>query len=147
MEVKKLAVFFFSWYRILLGQFSIASPFRIWWSWNVQAFYTLLSCYGAFLVQERIGDVAYRLQLPAKAKIHKVIHVALLKIIRNPPWGSVPLPPLLHGRVLTMPLKVVHMRLNKGTLELLVQWVGCAAADATWAKFDGKVYTRSGKSG
>ena len=87
-----------------------------------------------FQITARVGDVAYRLQLPEKAKIHNVFHVGLLKkFVGEPPAVvPVPLPPILHGRVIPMPLKVLRARLNHGVWELLIQWEGRAASDATW---------------
>jgi len=88
--------------------------------------------FGPYQVVERLGTVAYRLQLPPKARIHDVFHVALLKKYDGaPPATIMPLPAILRGRVVPTP-QVVRARLNRGHWELLVQWDGCTAADATW---------------
>jgi hypothetical protein len=63
-------------------------------------------------VLERIGAVAYRLCLPPKARIHDVFHVALLKFVGEPLSTLVPLPLLLHGRVVPTPAAVARARLN-----------------------------------
>jgi hypothetical protein len=52
-------------------------------------------------VLAHIGSVTYHLQLPAKARIHDVFHVSMLKKFEgNPPESIVPLPPIQHGRVI-----------------------------------------------
>ena len=80
-----------------------------------------------------MGEVAYRLELPAKARIHDVFHVSILKKFEDtPPSSIVPLPDLLNGRVIPSLEKVVRARLNRGVWELLVHWVGRAPLDATW---------------
>ena len=43
----------------------------------------------------------------------------------------VPLPALLHGKVLATPEKIVRARLNR-VWEVLVKWTGRAEADTTW---------------
>jgi hypothetical protein len=88
-------------------------------------------------VVERIGDVAYRLQLPAKAHIHDVFHVALLKKFKGLPLTTtVPLPPIQHGRVLQTPAKVLRARLNRGIWEILVSWQDIPPSETTWEKVD-----------
>ena len=84
-----------------------------------------------------MGKVSYRLKLPAKARIHDVFHVSLLKKYEGtPPAQEVPLPPIVHGRVVPSPAQVLRARLNRGIWEVLVQWQGQAASDATWEKLD-----------
>jgi hypothetical protein len=45
--------------------------------------------YGPYKVLERVGEVAYCLQLPSKVKIHDVFHVALFKRFQGKPPDEV----------------------------------------------------------
>jgi len=70
---------------------------------------------GPFHVLERVGPVAYRLQLPENARIHDVFHVGVLKpFIGTPPATTPTLPPLQHGRTLQQPERVLRSSLRRG---------------------------------
>jgi hypothetical protein len=93
--------------------------------------------FGPYKIIEKIGEVAYRLQLPAKARIHDVFHIVLLKKFEGtPPILTVPLPPMQHGRVLPTPTKVMKARLNRGTWEILVSSLDSPPTETTWEKLD-----------
>ena len=93
--------------------------------------------FGPFKVVERIGDVAYRLELPAGARIHDVFHVGLLKKFYGEPPSQTPeLPLIQHGRVVVEPEEVLRGRLARGQREVLVRWKGAPAAETSWVELD-----------
>ena len=89
--------------------------------------------FGPYRVRELINEVAVRLELPPRAKIHDVFHVSLLKKWIGPaPDTPPPLPPVHHGAVVPEPEKVVRGRLARGVQQVLVCWKGEPASSATW---------------
>lgn len=81
--------------------------------------------------------VAYRLCLPPSAKLHDIFHVGLLKPFRGDiPSAVPPFLPTLHGHVCLEPEMVLQSRLARGVPELLVQWKGKPAAEASWMPLD-----------
>jgi hypothetical protein len=93
--------------------------------------------YGPYRVLELINEVAVRLELPARARIHDVFHVGVLKKYHGaPPAATPPLPPLHHGAVSLEPEKAVKTRIARGTRQVLVQWKDQSPASATWEDID-----------
>jgi hypothetical protein len=77
--------------------------------------------FGPFQVLERVGALAYKVQLPPKSRIHEVFHVVFLKKFEGTPPEAPPrLPPMNHGRVLPVPSRVLGARPTAASWDVLV---------------------------
>lgn len=95
--------------------------------------------FGPFMILDRVGNVAYKLALPAEALIHPTVHISQLK----PFHGQLPLQPYIPewmrrinvDPVLT-PYKILARRMvkrqNKLDVQYLVQWIHHTKDQATW---------------
>jgi len=94
--------------------------------------------YGPFCIQEHIGAIAYRLQLPTHSKIHLVFHVSLLTPYKGPtPTTLNPLPPLQpNNHPVAEPLSILDWKWDHNhdppVRKALVQWAGLAPEDTSW---------------
>jgi hypothetical protein len=94
--------------------------------------------YGPFQILERVGEVAYKLQLPEQSKIHPVFHVSLLKkaVGDYEIQGALPkeLEVVIDEEI--CPVKVLGRRVTvkEGvtTQQSLIQWKGKSIDDVTW---------------
>lgn len=97
--------------------------------------------FGPYKILEKIGKVAYKLDLPESSRVHPVFHVSQLKkavgraqVHRQLPQvteqGIFDLSPLrkLDSRSLVKDHKIIH--------QVLVQWKGCSIDEATWEDED-----------
>ncbi|XP_076883370.1 uncharacterized protein LOC143532117 [Bidens hawaiensis] len=86
-----------------------------------------------FMISEKVGNVAYRLDLPEEAQIHPVFHVSLLKETAGPPTKIVPL--RTEARFSLQPQAVLERKLvkrrNRATMKVLVQRKGQGKQEAT----------------
>ena len=93
--------------------------------------------FGPFKVLERIGPVAYRLELPEGTRVHPVFHVSLLRarISTDQIVGAV-LPEPEDEIEVVEPVRVLarRRRRHEGRLEteVLVEWLGKPSDEATW---------------
>ena len=103
--------------------------------------------YGPFEVLERIGTVAYKLKLPASARIHNVFHVSLLKKkIGSNASVSSDLPDISNAETQKWyPAAVLETRMiprrGEAATQWLIQWLGTSKEEATW-EFAKEVQTR-----
>ncbi|KAI0519445.1 hypothetical protein KFK09_006893 [Dendrobium nobile] len=91
--------------------------------------------FGPFEVEEKIGEVAYRLRLPPTARIHPVFHVSQLRKVVGEHAVSPELPSTLSEdmEVTHEPLAVEGVRINeKGEKEVKIRWSGLPDYEATW---------------
>lgn len=97
--------------------------------------------YGPFSITERIGAIAYRLDLPPTSMIHPVFHVSQLKQHLDCHVDPLPqLPPVDGTSVIRPELDVILARCmvklaDRAVSELLVKWHGQAADNATWERY------------
>ncbi|KAL1561675.1 hypothetical protein AAHA92_04351 [Salvia divinorum] len=99
--------------------------------------------YGPFVIVERIGPVAYRLQLPSAARIHDVFHVSLLKkfvegVVAVP---GVALPQEFVGsKPVLKPMELLDRRMalqgGKAIEQVLVSWSTDGTVVSTWEPYD-----------
>ena len=93
--------------------------------------------FGPYRVVEVINDVAVRLELPPRARLHNVFHVGLLKPwVGAPPSVPPPLPVVHNGATVPEPERVVKARLARGVRQVLVRWKNEPVASATWEDLD-----------
>ena len=94
--------------------------------------------YGPYKVIQKVGEVAYQLELPMGSKIHNVFHVSYLKkVIRQHISVSDTLPPLDdEGQLVLISHRILRTRerrLRSITIkEYLVQWKDFPSEEATW---------------
>lgn len=98
--------------------------------------------FGPYKVLERIGQVAYRLDLPEASKVHNVFHVSQIKEFRadyTPVFAVLPKPPAL-DTMETAPEKVLDRRLvkkgNAAIPQVLIKWRNLPEDTATWEDWD-----------
>jgi hypothetical protein len=89
--------------------------------------------FGLYEVIEQIGKVSYKLKLPPQARIHNVFHVVSLRNFEGvPPTMTLSLPAIVRSRAVAEPEQVVHAQPTTSSWDILVQWQGWSAVEATW---------------
>jgi hypothetical protein len=87
-----------------------------------------------FQVIQRVGAVAYKLQLPEASSIHPIFHVSQLKTAIPSSHTVAVLPHALDG--LQIPVKILQRRIQATDQEVvpqvLVQWSNLPRSLATW---------------
>ena len=100
--------------------------------------------YGPFKVLERIGELAYKLELPESSLLHPVFHVTTLKKMVGKPKHVVEELPVFdeEGEMLLKPKEVLRYRQQrKGRggdriWQVLVHWQGLPVEEATWEDYE-----------
>jgi hypothetical protein len=90
--------------------------------------------FGPYEIIDKIGSVAYKLQLLASSTVHPVFHVSMLKLAPSTKYTVPDLPDV--DDHLQVPKAILQRRLHQhqdGTIpQLLIKWSGMDASLATW---------------
>jgi hypothetical protein len=95
--------------------------------------------YGPFEILQKIGNVAYKLKLPADTKVHPVFHASLLKKAIKPNTEPQPLPACMNEdwHLEPGPEEALDTRRNaQGEVEVLVKWEGLPTFENSWELAD-----------
>jgi hypothetical protein len=98
--------------------------------------------FGPFMVEVRIGPVAYRLALPADVQVHHVFHVSQLKSFLpcySPVFTTLPtMSDMSQGEIVlehVLDRRMVRKGNHAIITQVLVQWTGLPKATATWEDY------------
>lgn len=91
---------------------------------------------GPFRILEKIGDLAYKLDLPKEMKVHPTFHVSLLHAhqANTIPNRIIPPPPLVvvDGQEEHEVEEILDSRSYHGKLQYRIRWKGYGPTDDTW---------------
>lgn len=97
--------------------------------------------FGPFTVEQRVGAMAYKLELPQNSRIHPVFHVSQLKPFTqdySPVFSELPRTPDLSAAPL-QPVAILERRMvKKGSsaiVQVRVQWSSLSPDSATWEDY------------
>jgi hypothetical protein len=94
--------------------------------------------YGPYKVLQKIGTMAYKLELPASSQVHPVFHVSCLKKVIG---DKIPVQTILpeldeEGKIILEPKAItdtrIHQLRNRSISEYLIKWRKLPAEDSTW---------------
>lgn len=98
--------------------------------------------YGPFTIIQKIGEVAYKLELPTHSKIHPVFHVSQLQKAVGNAQVSATIPEQITADLewVAEPEEVPEVKtVGKGpgcTTEVLIKWRNVPLFEATWEEFN-----------
>ncbi|KAA0039091.1 Transposon Ty3-G Gag-Pol polyprotein [Cucumis melo var. makuwa] len=95
--------------------------------------------FGPYKIVEKVGPVAYRLQLPESSKIHSVFHVSQLRKVVGQHENSQPTIQFVDENYVwkSIPEEAVEYRKTvAGQWEVLMCWEGLPKHEATWESYD-----------
>lgn len=91
--------------------------------------------FGPYQIVDRVGKVAYKLNLPPSTTIHDVFHASLLKPAASPTTPVIDLPPISHIND-AVPMAILERKMvkrhNAAVAKWLIHWAGMSPADASW---------------